>query len=809
VKISTITKEYGGDPLMTYEFSQFVFNHFTHVLKKLFHEDGTVTDALWSEEGEGPLEFLKGLRAKPFLISKSGPAVRGDNVQSGAQSTSPASILASAHTWLHSPLYPILRNWCNMTNNQWVLNRIESWAKELWVWEDSLPLSSGGPKCPFEATNWLGKLGFKPEPAGKVRVFAMVDPWTQWLFDRLHKAIFGLLERIPQDGTFDQERPIRNLFTWKEANEKKFSKPISLYSFDLSAATDRLPIVLQKVLLSPFLTSWGAELWGCLMVGRKYHCPKTIKFGDGPKQTVSELGFVQYATGQPMGALSSWAMLAFLHHAIVQWSALRAGVLTANKPWYEGYAVLGDDVVIARDCVAKQYAGIMKSLDVGIGDHKSLISTSGSTMEFAKRTFRNGVNVSMVPFAEFVVGRQSLAGLLELVRKYSLSFGQMLSVLGYGYRAKASASKRLFSLPKRLRNYIITFYGPGGPGYTGLKGWLPLKSVTSLYKTSMTRVQGLCRLFFESEVKLILEYLDSYSELVALAKRLGTVYRDREHYGTTPRDPSRASSHPGIEATTPSEVVDSLNETVYREAFMDVVITARDLRTKLEEILLPQATTETKEIVEEVFCPPEGWYTKDGQWYRPQTLEEYNARLELVYESDPKGTVITEAGVVPHPDLDLKALYLEHLKATVLPEWISEYDNEKDFKEWVSASVRKGRLSTPSVKPRVPFVLATEVPTSAAGVAVAPPVQYRTRTVQIAKPLDSSLPGCSLDWESLENLWTQFREIETEFAALPFPRNIQTRVSEGKPPTSESKMLKRWYRYSSTFRATVDPVNNS
>jgi hypothetical protein len=346
-------------------------------------------------------------------------------------------------------------------------------------------------------------------------------------------------------------------------------------------------------------------------------------------------------------------MLAFLHHAIVQWSALRAGVLTINEPWYEGYAVLGDDVVIARDCVAKEYADIMRALDVGIGDHKSLISRSGKAMEFAKRTFLNGVNVSMVPFAEFVVGRQSLAGLLELVRKYSLSFGQMLSVLGYGYRAKASASKRLFSLPKRLRNYIITFYGPGGPGYTGLKGWLPLKSVTSLYKTSMTRVQGLCRLFFESEVRLILEFLDSYQPLIEVAKRLGTVYRDREHYGTTPRGADRVSQHPGIEATTPSEVVDSLNETVYREAFLDVVIASRDLRTKLEEI----------------------------------TIE-------------------------------------------------------------------------------------------------------------------------SLDWDSLENLWAQFRAIETEFAALPFPRNIQTRVSEGKPPTSESKMLKRWYRYSSTFRATVDPVNN-
>jgi hypothetical protein len=808
VKISTITKEYGGDHLMTYKFSQFVFNHFVHVLKKLYHKDGTVTDALWSEEGDGPLEFMKGLRAKPFLISKSGPSVRGMNIPSGAQSTSPASILASAFTWLHSPLYPILQNWCKMTSNQWVLNRIESWAKELWVWEDSLPLSSGGPSCPFEATDWLGKLGFKPEPAGKVRVFAMVDPWTQWLFDRLHKAIFGLLGRIPQDGTFDQERPIRNLFTWKEANEKKFSKPISLYSFDLSAATDRLPIVLQKVLLSPFLTSWGAELWSCLMVGRKYHCPKTIKFGNGPKQTVSELGYVQYATGQPMGALSSWAMLAFLHHAIVQWSAFRAGVLTTDKPWYEGYAVLGDDVVIARDCVAREYAGIMNALDVGIGDHKSLISRSGKAMEFAKRTFLNGVNVSMVPFAEFVVGRQSLAGLLELVRKYSLSFGQMLSVLGYGYRAKASASKRLFSLPKRLRNYIITFYGPGGPGYTGLKGWLPLKSVTSLYKTSMTRVHGLCRLFFESEVKLILEYLDSFQPLIEAAKRLGTVYRDREHYGTVSRGPNRISQQPGIEATTPSEVVDSLNETVYREAFMDAVITARDLRTKLEEISLPQDVPETREVVEEVFCPPEGWYMEEGQWYRPQTLEEYNARLEAAYEPAPQGTVITDAGVVPHPDLDLRALYREHLRLTVMPEWIPEYDTEKEFKEWVSASVRKGRLSTPSVQPRVPFVPATSVPTDAPGVPVAPPVEYRTRTVQIAKPLSPESQGISLDWESLENLWNEFREIETLFAALPFPRNIQTRVSEGKPPTSESKMLKRWYRYSSTFRATVDPVNN-
>jgi hypothetical protein len=30
-----------------------------------------------------------------------------------------------------------------------------------------------------DSLTYLGKLGFKPEPAGKIRVFAMVDSWTQ------------------------------------------------------------------------------------------------------------------------------------------------------------------------------------------------------------------------------------------------------------------------------------------------------------------------------------------------------------------------------------------------------------------------------------------------------------------------------------------------------------------------------------------------------------------------------------------------------------------------------------------------------
>lgn len=38
--------------------------------------------------------------------------------------------------------------------------------------------------------------------------------------------------------------------------------------------------------------------------------------------------YIRYAVGQPMGALSSWAMLALTHHFIVQYAAYRTGIRT-------------------------------------------------------------------------------------------------------------------------------------------------------------------------------------------------------------------------------------------------------------------------------------------------------------------------------------------------------------------------------------------------------------------------------------------------------------------------------------------------
>jgi len=93
---------------------------------------------------------------------------------------------------------------------------------------------------------------------------------------------------------------------------------------------------------------------------------------------------VRYAVGQPMGAYSSFAMLALTHHVIVQVAAKRVGI----PGWFSNYALLGDDIVIGDPKVGAAYLLIMRDyLGVDINLSKSLESEIG-VLEFAKRLFR-------------------------------------------------------------------------------------------------------------------------------------------------------------------------------------------------------------------------------------------------------------------------------------------------------------------------------------------------------------------------------------------------------------------------------------
>lgn len=85
----------------------------------------------------------------------------------------------------------------------------------------------------------LGKLAIVKDPELKLRVIAMLDYYSQFLLRPIHDKLMGKLINFPCDRTYTQD-PTHN---WKPKGNK-------FHSLDLSAATDRFPIKLQKKLLS-------------------------------------------------------------------------------------------------------------------------------------------------------------------------------------------------------------------------------------------------------------------------------------------------------------------------------------------------------------------------------------------------------------------------------------------------------------------------------------------------------------------------------------------------------------------------------
>jgi hypothetical protein len=222
---------------------------------------------------------------------------------------------------------------------------------------------------------YTGRLHDFEEWGGKRRVVAIVDYWTQTLLTPLHDTIFHFLAKIEADGTFNQDAASERVRSFTAQSGAQ------VYSYDLTAATDRLPIWIQEEILEWLLGRSIAKHWSRLLTAREYFHRDTNK------------GY-KYAVGQPMGAKSSWAMLALTHHII-----LKAAALKASTETYNDYAILGDDIVLTGSAVATNYTSIMNSLGVKINLFKSITHYADTipAAEFAKRIFMNGVEYTTFP----------------------------------------------------------------------------------------------------------------------------------------------------------------------------------------------------------------------------------------------------------------------------------------------------------------------------------------------------------------------------------------------------------------------------
>jgi hypothetical protein len=140
----------------------------------------------------------------------------------------------------------------------------------------------------------IGKLAVVDAPEGKKRVIATVDYFSQFLLKKIGAEIFRNLRKLPGDRTFTQDPH----HVWEGTD--------SFHSLDLTAATDRFPLILEaKLLKYLFQNDDLSRNWVHLLVDREFELPGCTT------------EYVKYSVGQPMGAHSSWAMFSLTHHLTV------------------------------------------------------------------------------------------------------------------------------------------------------------------------------------------------------------------------------------------------------------------------------------------------------------------------------------------------------------------------------------------------------------------------------------------------------------------------------------------------------------
>lgn len=305
---------------------------------------------------------------------------------------------------------------------------------------EGMPENSRYSNCTLAnpARGFAGKLAIKEEAAGKLRVFAMTDIWTQTALKPLEQMLAAFLKGLPNDGVYNQHN-----------SELRCRDKALLYGhsfgYDLSAATDRLPLALQTYILNLIIPDFG-DVWAHLLTKRDYlmylpdstskelsadyngkspKVPNSFAVKDmelpiyyDPSNKAKPWTVLRYAVGQPMGALSSFAMLAVTHHFIVQFAYRRAYnvpmSLAFNKDtWYTGYECTGDDIIIFDALVAAEYRLLLKAFGMPINTTKSVCATVPVT-EYLKVTSYYGANVGAISWKMLMSGN-SLMGRVNIL----------------------------------------------------------------------------------------------------------------------------------------------------------------------------------------------------------------------------------------------------------------------------------------------------------------------------------------------------------------------------------------------------------
>jgi hypothetical protein len=264
----------------------------------------------------------------------------------------------------------------------------------------------------------------------KTRVIAIFDSLSQIALRPVHKMLEDVLRNIPTDFTFNHLDGVKYL--------QRISKDRECFSVDIKSATDTVPVLLSKKIISILINSKIVErpetfvndLFS-ILTDRLFHLEngKTIRYG----------------VGQPMGAYASFPLLAITNHVLVQIAAHRAGI---HNKFFKLYAVVGDDVVICCRKTAEQYYQLLEELDIPISKHKCL--TEINSFEFCHRVVRNGNLVSLPSWNSYFRSLMSSdpTPIMTLCRDYgvALRYTMLCSFFKRTY-IRAACSFQEYSFP--------------------------------------------------------------------------------------------------------------------------------------------------------------------------------------------------------------------------------------------------------------------------------------------------------------------------------------------------------------------------
>lgn len=233
----------------------------------------------------------------------------------------------------------------------------------------------------------------------------------------------------------------------------------------------------------------------------------------------------------------------------------------------------------------------MADLGVKVGIHKSLLSPSGTALEFAKRFIYKGFDASAIPLKEVYAGTISVSATAELFRKYKTSLSSILAFNGYGFRSLSKLQNLFIKMPSRMRAIVLTTRFPNEWSKDSFLTFLGLVSINKVVVPTTAQLQSVNDQFIDLLQKQISK-LD-----VSLLKYLTTIDRTRAHYGTTSfeQDP-RILSILRLKVDKILDfsklVVDNelyqyiimINEFIYRNIFFDTIIKVRDITNELDSL---------------------------------------------------------------------------------------------------------------------------------------------------------------------------------------------------------------------------------